>query len=65
MYCVAVVSALNFINKKSDRGIIDESIATKLTEALEGDKDHSVRAQLRTEPADAVLLREVKELLNN
>ena len=47
------------------RRILIESNATKLTEALEGDKDHSVRAQLRTEPADAVLLREVKELLNN
>ena len=55
----------NIIYLMCDRGIIDESNATKLTEALEGDKDHSVRAQLRTEPVDAVLLREVKELLNN
>lgn len=55
----------NIIYIMCDRGIIDESNATKLTEALEGDKDHSVRAQLRIEPADAVLLREVKELLNN
>ena len=55
----------NIIYIMCGRGIIDESNATKLTEALEGDKDHSVRAQLRTEPADAVLLREVKELLNN
>ena len=55
----------NIIYIMCDRGIIYESNATKLTEALEGDKDHSVRAQLRIEPADAVLLREVKELLNN
>ena len=55
----------NIIYIMCDRGIIYESNATKLTEALEGDKDHSVRAQLRTKPADAVLLREVKELLNN
>ena len=55
----------NIIYIMCDRGIIDESNATKLTEALEGDKDHSVRAQLRTEPDDAVLLNEVKELLNN
>ena len=55
----------NIIYIMCDRGIIDESNATKLTEALEGDKDHSVRAQLRTEPTDAVLLNEVKELLNN
>ena len=55
----------NIIYIMCGRHILIESNATKLTEALEGDKDHSVRAQLRTEPADAVLLREVKELLNN
>ena len=55
----------NIIYIMCGRRIIDESNATKLTEALEGGKDHSVRAQLRIEPADAVLLREVKELLNN
>ena len=55
----------NIIYIMCGRRILIESNATKLTEALEGDKDHSVRAQLRIEPADAVLLREVKELLNN
>ena len=55
----------NIIYIMCGRRILIESNATKLTEALEGDKDHSVRAQLRAEPADAVLLREVKELLNN
>ena len=55
----------NIIYMMCGRRILIESNATKLTEALEGDKDHSVRAQLRTKPADAVLLREVKELLNN
>ena len=55
----------NIIYIMCGRRILIESNATKLTEALEGDKDHSVRAHLRTEPADAVLLREVKELLNN
>ena len=55
----------NIIYIMCGRGIIDESNATKLTEALEGDKEHSVRAQLHTEPTDAVLLREVKELLKN
>ena len=55
----------NIIYVMCGRRIIIESNATKLTEALEGDKDHSVRAQLRTEPTDAVLLNEVKELLKN
>lgn len=44
-------------------GIITESNATKLTEALEGDKDHSVRAQLRTEPEDKAILVKVESLL--
>ena len=55
----------NIIYIMCGRRILIESNATKLTEALEGDKDHSVRAQLRIEPADAVLLNEVKELLKN
>ena len=55
----------NLIYIMCDFGVITESNATKLTEALEGDKDHSVRAQLRSEPTDVVLLREVKKLLRN
>ena len=53
----------NIIYIMCDRGIIDESNATKLTEALEGDKDHSVRAQLRTEPEDKAILVKVESLL--
>lgn len=53
----------NLIYIMCDHGIITESNAAKLAEILEGDKDHSVRAQLRKEPTDAVLVREVKKLI--
>ena len=46
-------------------GIITETNATKLSEVLEGNKDHPVRAQLRTEPTDTALLRAVRKLLEN
>ena len=44
-------------------GIITETNATALTLALEGDKDHSVRAQLRMEPNDPEIAKEVNALL--
>lgn len=44
-------------------GIITETYATKLTEALERDKDHPVRAQLRTFPEDKVIRSKVERLL--
>ena len=44
-------------------GIITETNATKLTEALEGNKDHPVRAQLRTAPEDTVVRSKVEQLL--
>lgn len=37
--------------------------ATALTIALEGDKEHSVRRQLAKEPADVLLVKHVKALL--
>ena len=41
----------------------DTTNATALTIALEGDKEHSVRGQLAKEPADELLVRHVKALL--
>ncbi|MGM9779858.1 MAG: hypothetical protein ACI3ZD_16215 [Prevotella sp.] len=46
-------------------GIITETNATKLTEALEGNKDHPVRAQLRTNPEDTVIRSKVERLLKD
>lgn len=45
-------------------GVIAEKNATTLTLALEGDKEHSVRAQLRKVPQDKDIEEKVKELLN-
>ena len=53
----------NLIYIMCDQGIITESNAAKLAEILEGDKDHSVRAQLRKEPTDAILVSEVMKLI--
>ena len=44
-------------------GIITEINATKLTEALEGNKDHPVRAQLGKAPEDKVIRSKVERLL--
>lgn len=44
-------------------GVITETNATKLTEALEGNKDHPVRAQLRTFPEDKIIRNKVERLL--
>lgn len=43
--------------------IITETNATKLTESLEGNKDHPVRAQLRLFPEDKVIRSKVERLL--
>ena len=55
----------NIIYIMCDRGIIDESNATKLTEALEGDKDHSVRAQLGKAPDNKVIYEKVNKLIED
>ena len=44
-------------------GFYSETNATALTIALEGDKEHSVRGQLAKEPADELLVKHVKALL--
>ena len=44
-------------------GVITETNATTLTLALEGDKDHSVRGELRKWPADTAICDRVKALL--
>ena len=46
-------------------GIITETNATKLTESLEGNKDHPVRAQLGKAPEDKDLKRKVESLISN
>lgn len=55
----------NIIYIMCNAGIIDETNATKLTLALEGDKEHSVRAQLRKAPQDKVIEEKIKELLKD
>lgn len=44
------------------RGVIAEQNATTLTLALEGDKEHSVRAQLSNKP-DKAIIEEIEPLL--
>ncbi len=53
----------NILCMMCDKGIIRENNATTLTLALENDKDHSVRAQLRQEPADKEIREAVRRLL--
>lgn len=43
--------------------ILTTDNAATLAQALEGDKDHSVRAQLHTEPDEKILVKHVKDLL--
>lgn len=43
--------------------ILTTDNAATLAQALEGDKDHSVRAQLHTEPDEKLLVKHVKDLL--
>lgn len=44
-------------------GVIATDNAATLAQALEGDKDHSVRAQLHTVPDERLLVKHVKDLL--
>ena len=53
----------NIIYIMCGRRILIESNATKLTEALEGDKDHSVRAQLGKAPDNKVIYEKVNKLI--
>lgn len=46
----------------SERILTTDNAAT-LAQALEGEKDHSVRAQLHTEPDEKLLVKHVKDLL--
>lgn len=56
-----LVANIIYIMCKS--GVISEQNATKLTEALEGNKEHSVRAQLGKLPDDAGIARKIKQQL--
>lgn len=53
----------NIIYIMCNAGFYSETNATALTIALEGDKEHSVRGQLAKEPADELLVKHVKALL--
>ena len=53
----------NIIYIMCNAGFYTETNATVLTVALEGDKEHSVRGQLAKEPADELLVKNVKALL--
>lgn len=53
----------NIIYIMCDLGIITEGNATTLTIALEGDKEHSVRAQLSKEPRNLAIKNQVERLL--
>lgn len=54
----------NILYMMCSTGIISETNATTLTVALENDKDHSVRAQLRKEPADKELAEIIRQAIN-
>lgn len=53
----------NIIYIMCNAGFYTDTNATALTIALEGDKEHSVRGQLAKEPADRLLVKHVKALL--
>lgn len=53
----------NIIYIMCNAGFYTDTNATALTIALEGDKEHSVRQQLAKEPADRLLVKHVKALL--
>lgn len=53
----------NIIYIMCNAGFYTETNATALTVALEDDKEHSVRQQLAKEPADRLLVKHVKALL--
>lgn len=52
----------NIIYIMCKEGVIEENNATTLTVALEGDKDHPVRAQLRAYPDSKDIVRHVHDL---
>lgn len=53
----------NIIYIMCNAGFYTDTNATALTIALEDDKEHSVRQQLAKEPADRLLVKHVKALL--
>ena len=53
----------NIIYIMCNAGFYTDTNATALTIALEGDKEHSVRGQLAKEPADGLLVKHLKALL--
>ena len=53
----------NIIYIMCNAGFYTDTNATTLTIALEGNKEHSVRQQLAKEPADRILVKHVKALL--
>lgn len=55
----------NILYLMTEHGIITERNATTLTLALENDKEHSVRAQLRSKPDDRGITEAVNKLLSN
>ena len=55
----------NILYIMCNQGIITETTATELSLALEGNTDHSVRAQLHIEPNNREIIRKVERLLND
>lgn len=55
----------NLIYIMSEQGIYGDTNATTMTIALEGDKEHSVRAQLRTKPSDKEITNKVESILKS
>ena len=53
----------NIIYIMCEKGIIVETNATTLAKALEGDKDHPVRAQLRTRPEESLIVERIQSLI--
>lgn len=53
----------NIICIMCNKGVIAETNASMLTVALEGDKDHSVRAKLKENPANSDITDRVQSLL--
>lgn len=53
----------NIIYIMCNAGLFDDTNATTLAVALEDNKEHSVRGQLAKEPADELLVKHVKALL--
>ena len=53
----------NIIYIMCNAGLFDDTNATTLAVALEDNKEHSVRSQLGKEPADELLVKHVRALL--